>query len=79
MKLTIKSVDAFDFGSYKCVAKNSLGDTDGAIKLYRKHKKKKKLYIIFLYVFWFFVIVIVVVWLTQNKNKSKSKARNMLI
>ncbi|CAO1364975.1 unnamed protein product [Diamesa tonsa] len=34
MKLTIKSVDASDFGSYKCVAKNSLGDTDGAIKLY---------------------------------------------
>ncbi|XP_058810812.1 neurotrimin-like [Phymastichus coffea] len=35
MKLTIKSVSASDFGSYKCVSRNSLGDTDGSIKLYR--------------------------------------------
>ncbi|KAJ6648330.1 Lachesin [Pseudolycoriella hygida] len=35
MKLTILSVDIADLGLlYKCVAKNSLGDTDGAIKLY---------------------------------------------
>lgn len=38
MKLTIRDVDIADFGSYKCVAKNSLGDTDGAIKLYRKYQ-----------------------------------------
>lgn len=36
MKLNIKSVSAADIGSYKCVAKNSLGETDGTIKLYRK-------------------------------------------
>ncbi|GLH09351.1 Lachesin [Gryllus bimaculatus] len=35
MKLTIKSVSIGDFGSYKCVSKNSLGDTDGSIKLYQ--------------------------------------------
>ncbi|XP_050321440.1 protein CEPU-1-like [Bactrocera neohumeralis] len=34
MRLTIKDVDISDFGSYRCVAKNSLGDTDGTIKLY---------------------------------------------
>lgn len=39
MRLTIKSVDMSDFGSYKCVAKNSLGDTDGVIKLYCKYAR----------------------------------------
>ncbi|XP_044258442.1 neurotrimin-like isoform X1 [Tribolium madens] len=34
MKLTIRSVSFADYGSYKCVAKNSLGETDGTIKLY---------------------------------------------
>ncbi|KAI5749660.1 hypothetical protein M8J76_009063 [Diaphorina citri] len=34
MKLTIKAVTKQDFGAYKCVSKNSLGDTDGSIKLY---------------------------------------------
>lgn len=36
MRLKIRSVNAHDFGSYKCVAKNSLGETDGTIKLYGK-------------------------------------------
>ncbi|XP_044757847.1 neurotrimin-like [Coccinella septempunctata] len=34
MKLTIRSVNKSDYGSYKCVSKNSLGETDGTIKLY---------------------------------------------
>lgn len=37
MKLTIVDVDIDDFGTYKCMAKNSLGETDGSIKLYRKY------------------------------------------
>uniref|UniRef100_A0A182J3T8 Ig-like domain-containing protein n=1 Tax=Anopheles atroparvus TaxID=41427 RepID=A0A182J3T8_ANOAO len=34
MKLTIKDIDIGDFGTYKCVVKNSLGETDGSIKVY---------------------------------------------
>lgn len=33
MQLKIRSVGPADFGSYRCVAKNSLGETDGLIKL----------------------------------------------
>ncbi|XP_012289027.1 lachesin isoform X2 [Orussus abietinus] len=35
MKLTVQSVRPTDFGAFKCVATNSLGETDGKIKLYR--------------------------------------------
>lgn len=42
MKLTIASVDITDFGTYKCVAKNSLGETDGSIKLYRKYSVRNR-------------------------------------
>ncbi|KAL1380159.1 hypothetical protein pipiens_020268, partial [Culex pipiens pipiens] len=38
MKLSIKVVSQADFGSYKCIAKNSLGETDGTIKLYKLPK-----------------------------------------
>lgn len=33
MNLTIRNVSASDFGTYTCIAKNSLGETDGTIKL----------------------------------------------
>ncbi|XP_055644447.1 lachesin isoform X2 [Toxorhynchites rutilus septentrionalis] len=33
MQLKIRNVGPADFGSYRCVAKNSLGETDGLIKL----------------------------------------------
>jgi len=36
MKLIIKSVTAEDYGTYKCLSRNALGDTDGTIKIYRK-------------------------------------------
>ncbi|KAH9396132.1 hypothetical protein TYRP_019881 [Tyrophagus putrescentiae] len=34
MKLTIKKISAEDYGSYKCYAKNSLGSTQGSIRIY---------------------------------------------
>ncbi|KAF8764737.1 Lachesin like protein [Argiope bruennichi] len=34
MKLVITAVDQEDFGSYKCIAKNSLGSTEGVIRLF---------------------------------------------
>ncbi|CAH2040507.1 unnamed protein product, partial [Iphiclides podalirius] len=37
MKLTIRKVSSKDFTSYRCVAKNSLGETDGFIRLDGKH------------------------------------------
>jgi len=33
-RLTIKSVEHSDFGAYKCMSKNSLGETEGQIRLY---------------------------------------------
>lgn len=33
IRLRIRQVGPKDFGSYRCVAKNSLGETDGLIKL----------------------------------------------
>ncbi|XP_067620612.1 uncharacterized protein DIP-theta isoform X2 [Eurosta solidaginis] len=44
MRLTINDVDILDFGSYRCVAKNSLGDTDGTIKLYQDQRFNKKVH-----------------------------------
>lgn len=34
MRLTINNVQKYDYGMYKCVAKNPRGETDGTIRLY---------------------------------------------
>ena len=38
MKLTVRNLTARDFGSYRCISKNSLGETEGTIRLYGKDK-----------------------------------------
>ncbi len=37
MKLSISDVQRSDYGTYKCVAKNPRGETDGTIRLYCKY------------------------------------------
>lgn len=34
MRLTIRDLGLSDFGNYKCISKNSLGETEGSIRLY---------------------------------------------
>lgn len=34
MRLLIKDLQNRDFGGYKCISKNSLGDAEGSINLY---------------------------------------------
>lgn len=34
MKLTIKNLQHGDFGNYRCISKNSLGETEGSIRVY---------------------------------------------
>lgn len=36
MKLTITSLRNQDYGPFRCIATNSLGETDGKIKIYGK-------------------------------------------
>lgn len=51
MRLKIKKVGRSTFGTYSCISKNSLGDTDGTIKLYCKYSNRflhnKYAYILF--------------------------------
>lgn len=37
MKLTVRGLNSKDFGNYRCISKNSLGETEGSIRLYGKH------------------------------------------
>ncbi|XP_045524996.1 lachesin-like isoform X2 [Pieris brassicae] len=34
MKLTVRNLQGGDFGNYRCISKNSLGETEGSIRLY---------------------------------------------
>ncbi|GBP52068.1 Lachesin [Eumeta japonica] len=34
MKLTVRNLQSADFGNYRCISKNSLGETEGSIRLY---------------------------------------------
>lgn len=40
MKLTVKLLKAHDFGIYKCIAKNALGNSEEIIKVLRKFQQR---------------------------------------
>nr|XP_045595287.1 lachesin-like [Procambarus clarkii] len=42
MRLRIRGVTRQDFGTFRCVAKNSLGETDGAIRIYEIEPPKSQ-------------------------------------
>lgn len=37
MKLLIRNINLEDYGTYKCIAKNPRGESDGTIRLYSKY------------------------------------------
>ncbi len=41
MRLTIHNLTEEDFGTYRCLAKNSQGESDGIIKFYGESDEKK--------------------------------------
>lgn len=45
MILHISNVSFEDFSSYKCVAVNALGETDGIIKLYGRYQNDRTMYL----------------------------------
>ncbi|XP_034670187.1 lachesin isoform X3 [Drosophila subobscura] len=42
MVLHIKRLQSSDFGGYKCISKNSIGDTEGTIRLYEMERPGRK-------------------------------------
>ncbi|KAH8272285.1 hypothetical protein KR044_008390, partial [Drosophila immigrans] len=42
MILHIRRLQSSDFGGYKCISKNSIGDTEGTIRLYEMERPGKK-------------------------------------
>lgn len=51
MQLTIRNLQSSDFGSYRCISKNSLGETEGSIRLYGEFK-----FNIYIYIFFYFIM-----------------------
>lgn len=72
MKLTIKSITVEDYGTYKCLSRNALGDTDGTIKIYRKFIIIIKFIIINNYYFNYPNIKF-------NKRKTKKQKKNSIV
>lgn len=71
MKLTIKNLHVGDFGNYRCISKNSLGETEGSIRVYGT-------YDIIFFSFLHFTFLSLPYYM-HNTNKLNTWARNWLI
>lgn len=47
MTLNIRNLSAEFFGGYRCIVRNSLGETDGMIRLYGNQAKRELFYLLF--------------------------------
>jgi len=45
MKLKITDLEEKDFGAYKCVAKNTLGEKEGYIRLYGEYQTERDMFV----------------------------------
>lgn len=53
MKLTIRSLSPEDYGSYKCVTKNSLGEAEGSMRIYgKKNFYSSSIIVYWLLIYW---------------------------
>lgn len=64
MKLTIRNLQYGDFGNYRCISKNSLGETEGSIRVYGK-------YIHFIPILVYFFSVLVKIANSRSKMRRK--------
>lgn len=60
MKLTIKNLQYGDFGNYRCISKNSLGETEGSIRVYGECMEH------FLRFIFIFIVVFIVINTRNN-------------
>lgn len=70
MKLTIKNLQYGDFGNYRCISKNSLGETEGSIRVYGKSYRNFTVDECFLYIiilsFFIYPFLLRLLQLKQN-------------
>jgi Immunoglobulin I-set domain len=52
MTVTVKKFEKDDVGSYRCIAKNSLGEVDSSIRLYGKSERVRAFGFIFSHQFF---------------------------
>lgn len=75
MKLTIRSLSPEDYGSYKCMTKNSLGEAEGSMRIYGKLLRFLPVFVFSFFVNYIFYMNIMILnyILVQPENKKKTQ------